>query len=577
MEKRPVALVTGCSTGIGLETALLLAQKGFRVFAALRNLKKAGPLRQRAEGLSLEILPMDVDQLKSVNRAVASLLQKTGRIDLLVNNAGWGAFGALEEFTDGEILAQYETNVFGLMRVTRAVLPAMRARKSGRIIHIGSLAGKMTFAGIGLYCSSKYAVEALTEGMRTELRPFNIETAVVEPGSIKTPFKVNRRKAAVFLRGKSLYQEVLRNIREYGDSTSRLTPGPRSVARVVLRAAKARRMAVRYSVGLDAVFSPVLRWGLPAFAFDWVMRRAYGKFLKGTHPAAKPFQGTEGGEVALVTGANSGFGLETARLLAKRGLIVYATYRQRSRAGELFSLAKSHTVFPLKMDVRVRSSVERALGLIAKKKGRLDLLINNAGFVVAGFLEDLNDADWKRQFDTNVFGLLRVTRAAAPLLRETGRSVVLNIGSISGRVVFPGIGAYAASKFAVRSLTEGLRMELRPFGIRVGEIAPGTFATKIAASAQYAQGARTGKSPYREFQKGSEKMIKESFEKAAPAEGVARIILQLFRKKNIPPVTMAGADAKVMGLLKKRLPDAWLEWLFRRIFSWSRFPGAGVK
>ncbi|HTC20162.1 MAG TPA: SDR family NAD(P)-dependent oxidoreductase, partial [bacterium] len=157
MESRRVALVTGCSTGIGFETALLLGRRGYRVFATLRDLKKAGPLKQASAGLPVEILQLDVDNALSVKRAVAAALKKSGRIDTLVNNAGWGAFGAMEEFFDEEIHAQYNTNVFGLLRVTRAVLPILRAQKSGRIVHIGSLAGKMTFAGIGLYCSTKYA------------------------------------------------------------------------------------------------------------------------------------------------------------------------------------------------------------------------------------------------------------------------------------------------------------------------------------------------------------------------------------------------------------------------------------
>ncbi len=130
MESRPVALVTGCSTGIGFETTILLARRGYRVFATLRDLKKAGPLKAACAGLPVEILPMDVDRAPSVKKAVAAIVKKTGRIDALVNNAGWGAFGALEEFSDEEIRAQYETNVFGLLRVTRAVLPlAMRAQQ----------------------------------------------------------------------------------------------------------------------------------------------------------------------------------------------------------------------------------------------------------------------------------------------------------------------------------------------------------------------------------------------------------------------------------------------------------------
>jgi len=279
VEYRPVALITGCSTGIGLETSLLLAREGWRVFATMRDLKKAGPLKEAARGLPLEILPLDVDKAASIKKAVAMVVRETGRIDVLVNNAGWGAFGALDEFTDREILAQYETNVFGLMRVTREVLPLMRRQGSGRIVHIGSLAGKMTFAGIGLYCSTKYAVESLTEGLRVETRPFGVQVTVVEPGSINTPFKANRRKAEVFLKKASTHQKVLENILYFGDHPSRFTPKAPQVARVVLKALRAGRMATRYPVGLDAVTFPILRWFLPDAVYDWILKKAYQRFI----------------------------------------------------------------------------------------------------------------------------------------------------------------------------------------------------------------------------------------------------------------------------------------------------------
>lgn len=303
MENRPVALITGCSTGIGFETALLLAKNGHRVFATMRNPQKAGALEKAAKGagsfgepahsnrgsqleastqrLPLEILPLDVDKAASVKRAVATILKRAGRIDVLVNNAGWGAFGAMEEFSDAEIRAQYETNVFGLLRVTREVLPAMRRQRRGRIVNIGSLAGKMTFAGIGLYCSSKYAVEAITESLRLEVRPFNIEAAVVEPGTIRTPFKVNRRKAGVFQGGKSAYQKVLENILYFGNNPSPSAPGPEKVAMTVLKALQAGRMAIRYPVGRDAVGFPFVRWFMPDSLFDWVLSLRYRGFQKG--------------------------------------------------------------------------------------------------------------------------------------------------------------------------------------------------------------------------------------------------------------------------------------------------------
>lgn len=280
MENRTVTLITGCSTGIGFETALLLAQKGHFVFATLRNLEKAGPLRVAGTGLALEILPLDVDKPASVKKAVASVLKKAGRIDVLVNNAGWGAFGALEEFSDAEIRAQYETNLFGLLRVTREVLPIMRRQKRGRILHIGSVAGQMSFGGIGLYCSTKHAVEAVTESLRLEVRPFNIEVAVVEPGTIRTPFKTNRRKSKVFAEGRSAYQKALENILYFGNNPPPSAPGPDKVAAVVWKALQADRMDVRYPVGQDAILLPLLRRFTPDSLFDWALKRKYNGFQR---------------------------------------------------------------------------------------------------------------------------------------------------------------------------------------------------------------------------------------------------------------------------------------------------------
>lgn len=276
--------------------------------------------------------------------------------------------------------------------------------------------------------------------------------------------------------------------------------------------------------------------------------------------------------VALVTGATSGFGLETARVLAENGYRVYATYRDAKKLGDLKELSRSLPVQSLYMEVTRPASISKAVASIARREGRIDVLVNNAGFVMAGFLEDLSDQDLKEQFDTNVFGVLRVTRAVVPLMREQRSGKILNIGSISGRVVFPGIGAYAMSKFALRSLTEGLRQELRSFGIEVGEIAPGTFATQVVASARFGEKVLVGSSPYKAYREQTEGMVRKSFERAAPARRVAELILKAVKSSSMKPVAMAGTDAKVMAFLKKRLPDAWFEWSFTRIFSWSRRP-----
>jgi len=278
MASHSVALITGCSSGIGREAALRLARRGTTVFATMRDLKKDGPLREAARGLPVQILALDLDQSASVRRAVAQVKAKAGRIDLLVNNAGYGAFGAFEDFTDAEILAQYQTNVFGLMRVTREVLPLMRAQRSGRILHIGSLAGRMTFAGIGLYCSSKYAVEALTEALRLETAPFGIQVAVVEPGSRNTSFKANRQKAGLFEKNQSAYQAVLQKILDFGNHQSARAPGAKAVVDAIEKAADAKVMKARYPVGLDAKLYPLIRWFLPDGFYDLLLRRLYARF-----------------------------------------------------------------------------------------------------------------------------------------------------------------------------------------------------------------------------------------------------------------------------------------------------------
>jgi NAD(P)-dependent dehydrogenase (short-subunit alcohol dehydrogenase family) len=282
--------------------------------------------------------------------------------------------------------------------------------------------------------------------------------------------------------------------------------------------------------------------------------------------------------VAFVTGANSGFGFQIAKLLGERGYRVYATYREKARSRELFALArKTKDLQPLRMEVTQKASVDKALRTLARREGRLDVLVNNAGSVTAGFLEDLSQEELKGQFNVNVFGPLRVLRAAAPLMRRTEGGRVLNLGSISGRVVFPGIGAYAASKFALRSLTEGMRMELRPFGIEVGEIAPGSFATRVVANSRMASKMRSGKSPYSPFRSQVEGLVEREFKKAAPASEVADRVGSILRRTRwrMKPAVLVGADAKVLAFLKWLLPDAWFEGFLARFFPWSRFPYKG--
>ena len=185
-----VAVVTGSSSGIGYETSLMLARNGFLTYATMRNLDKSENIKQIAtkEKLPIHVNQLDVTNDISVKDAVQAILSETGRIDVLVNNAGYGLNGAFEDLAMDEIETQYETNVFGLIRTTQAVLPIMRRQKSGIIVNISSGAGRFGFPGGSAYVSTKFAVEGLSESMSYELEPFGIKVVIVEPGVIRTNF-----------------------------------------------------------------------------------------------------------------------------------------------------------------------------------------------------------------------------------------------------------------------------------------------------------------------------------------------------------------------------------------------------
>ena len=188
--KSKVALVTGSSTGIGYETCLALARNGFTTCATMRDSKKSGDLERIAkkENLQIKIFEMDVDKGKSVRSTIKKITTEFGRIDILVNNAGYGLFGAFEDFLIDEIKNQFETNVFGVMRVIHEVLSTMRQQKSGIIINISSMSGLAGVPTQSAYCATKFAIEGLTEALSFELEPFGIKLILIEPGVINTEF-----------------------------------------------------------------------------------------------------------------------------------------------------------------------------------------------------------------------------------------------------------------------------------------------------------------------------------------------------------------------------------------------------
>ena len=250
MEK--VAIVTGSSSGIGYETSLALARDGFYTFATVRNSKKAEKILQIAkkENLNIEIIELDVDDEKSISIAIEKIISKKQRIDVLVNNAGWGLFGSVEDVSMKDFRAQFETNFFGIISIIQKVAPVMRKQGSGVIVNVSSVAGRIGFPGSPAYISSKFALEGLSESLRYELGQFGVKTIIIEPGVIKTNFFSSMKIAEP--KPDSPYKEITEKVIMGIKMMAELGTPPSEVATTILNAIKEENPRPRYIVGNDA-------------------------------------------------------------------------------------------------------------------------------------------------------------------------------------------------------------------------------------------------------------------------------------------------------------------------------------
>ncbi len=263
-----VTLVTGTSTGIGQATALHLARQGHTVYASMRTPDTSGGVLRSAaqeERLDLEVIPLDVDDSASVASAVGGVIERSGRIDVLVNNAGVLKLTSVEEIPLEEAKAAFETNVFGALRMMQAVLPAMRERGSGTIVNISSVAGRLVSAGHGIYAATKYALEALSEAVAIETRRLGIRVIVIEPGFISTP--ILDKGVAVEV-GEGPYAPHLRRMQAlYRHALAGADP-PGVVAQVIADALDDPTPRFRYLAGKDA--PPVLEGRARMTDEEWI-------------------------------------------------------------------------------------------------------------------------------------------------------------------------------------------------------------------------------------------------------------------------------------------------------------------
>ncbi len=284
----PVALVTGAFGGIGQATALTLAAAGWRVYAAGRDLAKSSALAAQALAAGLQIAPivLDVTDERTIESAIGEIGREAGRLDVLVNNAGFGVFGAVTDITPAQIRQQFETNVIGAVATSRAALPLMHRNGQGRIINISSVLGRLVLPATGVYAASKFALEALSDAMRQEFTLLGpqFHVIVIEPSFIKTGFADHARSADPSDQSASLYGAFNAQARRFLSKRTEHAPGPQVVADVVLKAARARRPKARYGVTATVPFLLTLRRLTPDGLFDAVLLRLAG--LHKRQPAA---------------------------------------------------------------------------------------------------------------------------------------------------------------------------------------------------------------------------------------------------------------------------------------------------
>ena len=277
MEK--VAVVTGASSGIGFETALALAKEGYYTYATMRDTKKSDKIKElgQKDNLKIDVLELDVDDEGSVKTAMKKILDEKQRVDVIVNNAGWGLWGCVEDVSVDEFKAQFETNFFSIIRLIQEVGPAMRKQGSGKIVNISSVAGRIGFPASPAYISSKFALEGLSESLRLEMSPFGIDVIIIEPGVIKTNF-LNPVKLAKKSESDTAYRDITAKVVSGVKMMAEMGTPAKEVADTIVKSIKDDKPLPRYIVGNDASMFLEAKKGKTDIEFEnYLKKELYGE------------------------------------------------------------------------------------------------------------------------------------------------------------------------------------------------------------------------------------------------------------------------------------------------------------
>jgi NAD(P)-dependent dehydrogenase (short-subunit alcohol dehydrogenase family) len=495
-----IVLITGASRGFGAAAARKIAERGHTVVATMRHPDRDGKAVRSGYEDHIELAQLDVTDHEAVHRVVDAALERHGRIDVLINNAGYGIFGPAECGTEAQLWRQLDTNVLGSWRLMKAVLPSMRARRCGKIANVSSVSGRISAPMLAHYAATKFALEALSEGLRFEVGGLGVQVCIVEPGMYSSDWQtssldvVERVDADAY---GSLVGERLASFR----ALAATRPGSASTAAGLADiVAVEQPLPMRWPIGPEAWRDVSIRASLTDAEWDHLRASgALGAWRLPLHrdPPSPAAHDWSTGNVVLITGASRGFGAEAARELARRGNTVVATMRQPSRDADDVVCGFEDLIHPVRLDVTDGAEVRDVVAASVARFGRIDALINNAGYGLWGAVEDLAETEVRRQFDTNFVGQWRLVNALAPHMRAQGYGKIVNVTSLSGRIPSPLLAAYSASKHAVEALSEGLRDELVAFGVAVTILEPGMYTSDWqTASLDVCDEMRSGRSPY---------------------------------------------------------------------------------
>jgi len=279
--RQEVAIVTGCSSGIGLETALELARNNFKVYATMRNLSKKTEIKEisDSENLEIECIGLDVKDDNSVKNAVLTILENEGRIDVLINNAGYGIIGGIEDTSIEETKEIFDTIYFGAVRMIQNILPIMKKQSSGQIINIGSLAGKIGFGFFSSYVSTKFALDGLTQSLRQELQGTGIDISIIEPGAVTTNFHKNMKTAdkAIDTPEKKEFIDLLKRQTE---KIFTMAFEPKNVAQKIIEILNEKNTLPCYSIGKDAERLMIDKKRLDPIDFEKAVNKFFEDIMK---------------------------------------------------------------------------------------------------------------------------------------------------------------------------------------------------------------------------------------------------------------------------------------------------------